>query len=700
MTTPKWITPPGFIGTATERTESIFPLQVVDTTSTTFSILSGTLPPGLTLSSTGTVSGIAFSVSLLTSSKFAVRARNTYGISDRSFVIDTIGPTEPNWITASGYLNIGPNSQLYAINTQYIEFKFEAISDVVPLGQNLRYYIGDNDGQLPPGLRLAENGVVSGIVNDTDILDIVSLLTKTYQFYVTVTDNVSVSRRLFKINVVQPNSLRSDSGTITADTNFYTSDVSYNIPLQWITPADLGGIRSNNRQIIELLTYDSTPITGPVSYELNNINNDNTPSTLPYGFKLDTQSGTLYATLMYQPAYSIPYKFTINAVKTNSVTNQKTLSSRTFNLIVVGDDKNEITFITPKYLGTINPGVKSELAVVAINSLATSEINYQLHSGRLPAGLTLNIDGTISGSPLYNSQTTIDHGLFTLDSGLTTIDAIYTFSIIASDINTSGQTVSEFQLSVVKYNDILYTEVWVEPRLTDAERSIYMSFITNEQIFDHALIYRINDLNFGIQPKLKLFLEFGLQQSQANDYFDCMRNYFYNKQFLFGEIVVIPGISDAGVHLYDAVCVTIVDPISDIHGPVINNLVTVFPNSISNMRSQLESIILHGNTIESTNRLNPMYMRNSFKSVSVLCYATPGSGSIIASRINFNFSTINFEVDRLLIGNTVLNTGEQFIMFPKTTIQGSNNGEINSLLVDDSGELLLFDSETIILLDT
>ena len=210
-------------------------------------------------------------------------------------------------MTPEGYLDVGPNLEPYALNKNRVDLLLRATSRGLPANQKLRYYIADDDGQLPPGLVLNENtGLISGYVSDQLSLDFLASkvggfdgefydsypydhvvfinnlvggkptsISKIYQFYVTVTDNISSARRKFRIRVDDPNSLRVDTTQIDSDTTEYRSNVGYLIPPVWQNtdlsllpnPSNLGIIRANNNHVIDLQTYDPYPFVGPVTFD-------------------------------------------------------------------------------------------------------------------------------------------------------------------------------------------------------------------------------------------------------------------------------------------------------------------------------------------------------------------------------------------------------------------------------------------------
>jgi hypothetical protein len=166
MTTAlNWITPAGFLFTATENVYTATSI-VASGTKTIYQILNGSLPSGLKLSSTGTISGSALPVLNVSKSKFVVRAINSGTVADRTFTIDIVGPSVPTWNTPSGYLPVGVQGQKYAQNNQYVSYQLVATPNQSPANTQLRHYIADGDGTLPPGLSLSSSGKISGFIRD------------------------------------------------------------------------------------------------------------------------------------------------------------------------------------------------------------------------------------------------------------------------------------------------------------------------------------------------------------------------------------------------------------------------------------------------------------------------------------------------------------------------------------------------------
>lgn len=713
MTTPTWITAAGFLGTVTELISTSTVISAQGTT-TTYAVISGELPVGLSISSTGTISGTPIEVIKTTRSKFVVRAANSGKVSDRTFYIDTQGPTNPIWSTPGGYLPIGYAGQGYALNRQYIKYSVAASAQVLPDGYKLRYYMSEGE-VLPPGVSLSEDGILSGFVNDTFIGTETNFVgfPKLYTFQVTATDGVSISTSgEFKILVLNSDTLRTDSslfgftttnvvylgtGTSTSIINTVSSISHLQTP-QFLNGNDLGSIRANNNEYIPVTVYDAAPFKGPVTYALQTgrpeivttstvyntiweyvpaqswwtttvVTIVSTLTTyvsdpdwqLPEGLSLDTVTGYVYGFVPYQPAYSRTYNFTVNATKVDVASGEVTTGSNIFSLTVKGETDSGIYWITDGNLGSIETGIISELAVVASGS--NNSIKYKLISGDLPPGLTLVQDGSICGKVDYESTGT------------------YTFTVAASDLHELSAVEQDFTITSIESTSTKYTEIYFKPFFTQDRRNSYQGFINNQYTFDPRLIYRYYDTNFGVQQTIKMFLEFGIEQLNLVHYVPALRENFYRRRFWFGDLKKAIARNSDGDIVYEIVYVDVVDDLAGAVPVVHDNENIYYPGSIDNMRRQLSLITLEDDTyIEIDEYHKPKFMRTpqagdyrppTYMRVIPLCYALPGQGDRIISRIKisgFDFKMLDFEVDRIIVQESTDNNTAKYLILERQSI--------------------------------
>lgn len=421
------------------------PLPVVNRA--TVSLISGQLPPGLRLSS-NTIIGTPYEVPRKLEYRFVLRAKLDKTVRDRTFKMTVAGADAPVWITDPGLLPVGNNNTFYILDSSPIEFQLIATDEDLAAGQVLEYYIGEGDGELPPGTSLTRDGRIIGIVDpllaiekgnlfsfgtyDTAPYDLISggydfgvkssngfdsfyydttvwdfsyteqppkKLNRYYQFTVSVTDGDTISRRTFRIFVVGDDFFRVDNTVLQVGTGTFTADnTNLRTPI-WITPRDLGIKRANNYVTIPLDIIDTNSQVGFVSYSLAQTNDDGSPSQLPPGLTLDSSNGDIAGRVPYQSEVTQEYKFTIIATRyTPDQVDENVSSRKTFTIRLLGEFNSTTTWITESELGVINSNVISVFKVEAETNVPNSKVLYSLESGRLPPGLQLSFDGEIVGT--------------------------------------------------------------------------------------------------------------------------------------------------------------------------------------------------------------------------------------------------------------------------------------------------------------
>lgn len=97
-------------------------------------------------------------------------------------------------------------------------------------------------------------------------------LSRVYTFVVQVSDGLNSTNRTFKIYVVTEDFLKADNNLVEVDTNVFTADSSSaRVPI-WITNADLGRVRANNYVTVFLDVYKPDTLPGTISYMLPTTN--------------------------------------------------------------------------------------------------------------------------------------------------------------------------------------------------------------------------------------------------------------------------------------------------------------------------------------------------------------------------------------------------------------------------------------------
>ena len=339
-----------------------------------------------------------------------------------------------------------------------------------------------------------------------------------------------------------------------------------------------------------------------------------------------------------------------------------------------------ISWITSSSLGTIETGFISELAVTASQSLDENEIKYTLNSGNLPNNLKLQHDGTITGRVAYNTTGT------------------YNFSVKAVDAVNAEITTQTFSLSVISSSNIKFTEAYFKPYLSKEKRREFANFVQNENIFEPSLLYRSYDSNFGVQTQLKMVLDFGIQELNTSEYFYPLLENFYRKQLRLGEVKSAIAKNSSGTHVYDVIYVEVIDELVNSNKESVTkqyhlekNDELYYPASIDNMRTSLQGITLDDwTTVAVDERLQPKFMLTqtsnyrvtTFMKVVPICYTIPNRSNIIIKRIKssgFKFNTINFEIDRLLVRNTLDSITDKYLIFNRHALGDLTDTDIQIL---------------------
>lgn len=703
---PTWVTPAGFLLTATELVATSTSV-VAQGTNVKYKLISGNLPKGLTVSSSGVISGAPAAELQITSYIFVIRASSVEGISDRTFIIDVVGAQAPTWSTASGYssildyntstayLKLGPNGENFALNRQWVHYQLEATPTKAPDSTEIKFYIPENGGILPPGMTLSQDGVLSGFLTDSLIFDGIESDTggydeeaydkfsydfgavafdsigvpKIYQFKVRASDGVSSSDRLFKILMISPDMIRTpELIQMTLEPGLFTTNTMYLPPLQFVNGTDLGIARAENNETFDISAYNGYPRLGSVLYTI--VDGGDRLSTIPDFMNLDPEKGIIYGYIPYQPAYTEKYNLTVNA--TRYLSESQVTTTNTFTLSIKGQVESAIEWVSGSDLGSIYTGQTSELSVVARHVDADYNIKYWQIGGAIPEGLTLENDGSLSGRIEYGNTGT------------------FTFSVRAQDSRELSAVDQTFSLTVLDFNDKKYTRAWVMPFMSLDKRAVFRDFMSNTFTFPQSSMYRYFDPNFGVQHDIKMVLEFGIEQQNIADYIPALRENFYRKRFYFGDVKVAVAKTNTGTHIYDVVYVDIVDNM--IQTATGTNLGSVsrsvhtsdniyYPSSVENMRYQLEHLVLENNDIITTDEYNmPLFMRTpqagdyrpaGYLHVLPLCYTLPGEGSKIISRIklaNFDFKQFDMDIDRLILDKTLDNSTAKYLLFPRQNI--------------------------------
>jgi hypothetical protein len=168
MAQPQWITPPGNLGTVAEGLFFTSPVEAVDPDGGTvkYKLIAGALPEGIQVKSNGVVEGVpqAFAkvqgvpteVAENVTSRFAIRAYveipgGIVRLADRTFQLTVTGQDLPQFVTPAGSSGLFYDGDTVSYQIQISD---DDPGDVV--------VVSVEDGELPPGLQVLPNGLITG----------------------------------------------------------------------------------------------------------------------------------------------------------------------------------------------------------------------------------------------------------------------------------------------------------------------------------------------------------------------------------------------------------------------------------------------------------------------------------------------------------------------------------------------------------
>ena len=666
MAQPVWSTPAGSLGTIPEGVFYSTPLVAEDPEdedTVFFQLIAGALPAGMQIQQTGvlagvpkatiTVQGVPEEVSRDVESKFAVRAYTRIGtqinrLADRTFTITVTGQDAPTWITPAGQIaQLFDGSLVTGIQLQY--------TDTDP-GDTVTVRLVS--GALPTGLTLSNTGLISGF---TDKLP-GSFQNSTFTLEVTDGRVGGTSTRTFSIFVWSRDALSADDIDITADNTFITADGSpQRVPILLNPQGSIGTVRNDNFFAYKFngLDLDGDQFT----YELEFDPGDSTD--LP-GLTLDPNSGWLYGYIPPLGLTDFTYDFSVIVRKLLSPDVRS--DPYDYSLTIIGPIDTDITWLTPADLGTIDNGATSILYVQAINSAGIA-LQYRLVSGSnssLPQGLALLSTGEIAGRVSFDTFA-LDLGATTFDSGTTTFDVKFTFTVNAYSVNGLVSVNRTFSITVIREYNEPYENLYIQAMPPQSDRDVITALLQNSEIFPTDLIYRPTDPNFGVAKNIVYYHAFGLRAATLEDYVASLDINHYWKNLTLGAIEVAEARDATGTVIYEVIYSRIIDDLVNTTGDSVSKQVTlpyaineddsteintVYPNSLINMRDQVID------TVGQISNVLPLWMTSAqasgevlgFTPAWVIAYARPGRGQQIAYYIGQDFASqlnvIDFEVDR------------------------------------------------------
>jgi len=472
MAQPIWNTPVGSIGTypatilmATQLSAS----PVSPATTIIYTLLSGTLPPGTSITSDGLISGTPTLVTVDTTSTFTIRATdNLSNIRDRTFSMTVSGSAIPKFTTPAG-------SVLNTLDSVWIELPIEYSNPDNTNGVVVEL----QEGILPPGLEINPAGVIRGYANPPTVS-------------VTLTE-------------VETNATLTD-GTSYLITCTSTTQFTVGRPVVFTTTV-FGGVEEGE-------TYYIKTINSTTTFTISSTQNGD---VFPLTSATGSMTVTLPATSFGQPTIRT-YTFILRllstlggdtAIYSITVVNQNTpvsqggpgytvnsriptiLNTRPKTFIITDNDPYSGYYILPPvsptvnaFIGTIRSGEYFTFKIIGYD-FDGSSLTYEYVG--LPVELTGDTEtGWITGTPTLNS------------TGLSTFN--FAVNVYKTDRTSIGTTNFNFNYNLS--NEITDTIIWTT--LSDLG-TIFNSTVSTLNVFalaDTELSYRVT--SGALPPNLVL----------------------------------------------------------------------------------------------------------------------------------------------------------------------------------------------------
>ena len=729
MATPVWTTTAGKIATIDEQASFSLQLEAntSDSTAIIYSVIAGSPPPGMQVTSTGLLTGTPAEVAKRTLYTFVVRATAGTTITDRTFSLDVQGADAPTFTTASGQLRLDDSTSVglyWVIDGSSISFQMQATDSDTRAGQQLVYEIVQ--GELPPGITMSISGLISGIVELTDDQRFgvrggydgsgnedefdgtydrtvtTKSISKNFDFVVRVSDGTSFVEQNNSIFVYSADFWRVSNTIITIDMTEIddsplTMDLSANRRPVFRTGSDLGTFRHDNAVVVKIDVEDFDPLQGDLEYSIQS-------GSLPTGLNIDINSGEIYGTLARQSAIEVDHNFTVRANRVVS-TGVNVFTDQAFTMKVIGEIDIGIAFTTPSTIGTLKADVPSLLSIEAVAEATDRVFSYTKTLGSLPPGITLSNEGNLIG--------TIDPSDFT-DSTRS-----YTFTVSVSDQYQSLATSKEFTIDI----DIPFTQTEYGNMTGHAtsliDQNIFYNIAQDNSINGPEYIYRPEDSNFGMKLKPDMLMLSGLEAQTLTAFQQQMEQNHAPKKLYFGdlktaiakegtttkyEVVYIEvkdnmvnndGISVASsINLRNTISKPILGPrASSMNATAdyvdyevttdgglsfstsgskvryanqlsadLGFIETVYPNAVANMRSRMKSLG------HKEYDYLPLWMKTTqagdlaplgYVMAVPICYCKPGTSALVKKRIedkNLKFKNISFIIDRYIVSKSKVAT--------------------------------------------
>ena len=578
-----------------------FQLEVIDTDTAAGQTLEyfipakgGVLPPGIQLTTDGRLVGIVDPI-------LAIEKAAAAGYYDDAGY-DTGSTSAYDWSVASsnGFDSFYYDTTIYDLSTptqspkklnRYYEFTVSVSDGDTIASRTFRLYVvGDDFFRADTTVMQVGTGVFSA--DNTHIRVPIWLTPRDFGYrradnYVTLMLDVIDPNTLSGVVSYYLTSLNDDNTTsilppgLTLDTT--TGEIAGRVPYQpavtkeykFTVAAQRIGYDVDSIQLIEYMAEAADPGIAQIrtskfdDYAQYVIDKEFSVAGYTYIVRSINTSNAAYDVLTLNKAIVTTFTkgTSINFGTIAIVETENTVSEKTFVLKLLGEVDSTIAWTTPSNLGFFSANYISTLSVKATTTVPNATLLYTVTSGTLPPGLTLSLSGELIGkvnsfgTELQPGLTVFDSQQLQLDGNTTTLDRTYTFTILAQDQFGFSAIERIFTISLSDPDNKQYSNVFLQPLLPRIQRTSFINFVNNAEIFLPQYLYRPNDPNFGIQTKIKILAYAGIEAKAIDRFVAAAAKNHKRRNLKIGSVKTAvaktPGTQDV---VYEVVYLEVIDP--------------------------------------------------------------------------------------------------------------------------------------------
>jgi len=306
------------------------------------------------------------------------------------------------------------------------------------------------------------------------------------------------------------------------------------------------------------------------------------------------------------------------------------------------------------HLGSITTN-KASLFKISATSNAGVQLEYDFEAGKLPPGLEIHPSGEIFGTTSH-VVFDLDESSTTLDSGTTTVDRKFVFTVRANNKDRPVTSTHEYSMTVKKLTNDQITDVYLKVNPDKATKKEFGDFVASTKVFPPETLYRMSDPNFKTGKREVLLLS-GVSATGLDTIQNLLDENFFDTTLKIGEIKIGKATNPNGDTIYEVVYAELIDAYATSPNTVQDDDGNVLHiNSIKNMRNKL----IDNLTVNPYEYL-PHWMKSAqdnnittgYKLVLPLRYVLPGEGDKIVYKLKnettFNLQKVYFQIDRLYV---------------------------------------------------